>query len=218
MHILTIDTALQGCAVGLYNSEKDDISEDIINMERGQAEHLVPMIQDLVQNFETIDLIAVTKGPGAFAGLRIGLMSAKTFGMVLNKPVVGISTFDAISHTVQGRADIILLETKRHDYYAKIKDAPPECLTAQDVIEKSGKGKITIAGNANDRFKSEVTAPHDFEFIECNMVAPQSLAKLALWEFTNNPGGLNTDPIYLRGPEIGQPKTPPRRLKTEISS
>lgn len=215
MRVLTIDTALQGCAVGLYNSEQDTISENIVHMERGQAEHLVPMIQGIVDDYSQIDLISVTKGPGAFAGLRIGMMSAKTFGMVLNVPVVGISTFDAVAHTAQNKASVILIETKRHDYYAQINGQQPECLTAEDVISKCSKNNAVIAGNANARFQSEIKNVDSLKFIDIEMISPASLAKLAIKEFNKNPEDISVEPIYLRGPEIGKPKRAPRKLEKQ---
>lgn len=211
MNILTIDTALQGCVVGLYNNDDQTIKENIMKMERGQAEHLVPMIQEVTNDFNQIDLIAVTKGPGAFAGLRIGLMSAKTLAMVLNIPVVGVSTFDVIANTVHVLPDIITLETKRSDYYVQVVGQEPQCMSANE-IQKFAIDKTIIAGNANERLKSELEEVSNIEFIDIDLTSPQSLAVLALEQFMKAPEKINSDPIYLRSPEIGTPKRPPRKL------
>lgn len=210
MRILSMDTALQGCAVGLYDSETGLSEENILPMERGQAEHLIPMIEDMITEYDALDLIAVTQGPGAFAGLRIGLMSAKTFAMVLNIPVVGVSTFDcmfAISN-----ADMVVLETKRQDYYAQIKGESPACMHAQDIEDKSAGQGITIIGNANDRLKSELNQMDHIIFKDVDLIPPHILSALAIEKYTADPAAINAEPIYLRGPEIGTPKRKNRKI------
>ena len=102
--ILAIDTAMNGCSVCVYDAvSKVSLSKIIENMPRGQAEKLMPMIVTALERakggkveFNDIDMIAVTCGPGAFTGLRIGLSTAKALAMVLDIPVIGVETFDAL--------------------------------------------------------------------------------------------------------------------------
>lgn len=212
MQILTIDTALQGCTVGIYDTDEDTIIENAVKMERGQAEHLIPMIEEIVSDFEKIDMIAVVRGPGAFAGLKIGLMSAKTFGMVLKVPVIGVTSFDAIYETTEKKAQAVILETKRKDYYAQIRHKEPQCLTAAEIEKTINGEKITIAGNANNRLKDELQSHDNVEFIDCELSSPKSVAKTAFEQFKTAPNKVDISPLYLRGPEIGTPKKKPRKL------
>jgi tRNA threonylcarbamoyladenosine biosynthesis protein TsaB len=46
-------------------------------------------------DFDNIDRIAVTTGPGSFTGLRVGIAAARGLGLAANKPVVGLSTLAA---------------------------------------------------------------------------------------------------------------------------
>ncbi len=215
MRILTIDTALQGCAVGLYDSVSDVITEDMLKMERGQAEHLVPMIEEITKgDYKGIDLIAVSQGPGAFAGLRIGLMCAKTLSMVLSIPVVGVPTLQAMQKASEKNAGVVLIETKRADYYVQIEKQEPACLSAVEVMSAiKGKGH-TIVGNANDRFKMEIREIEDIRFETIEMIPPKILAMIALETFTKSPDSIDSNPIYLRAPEIGTPKRAPRKIKS----
>ena len=70
-------------------------------MERGQSEAIAPMLRDAMAeaglDFNRIDRIAVTLGPGTFTGIRIGLACAKGLALALGIPLVGIDTLRAIA-------------------------------------------------------------------------------------------------------------------------
>jgi tRNA threonylcarbamoyladenosine biosynthesis protein TsaB len=98
--ILAIDTALSACSVALTRDNETLVSA-IEPMQRGQAERLAPMVSDLMLSaglaFSQIDIIAVTTGPGAFTGLRVGLAFARGLALALNRPCVGFSTLDVLA-------------------------------------------------------------------------------------------------------------------------
>ncbi len=101
MRILAIDTALSGCSASVLDSESGAYSARTTEIGRGHAEHLMPMIESVMEEsasgFDALDRIAVTVGPGSFTGLRVGLSVARGFGLVLKKPVVGVTTLAAIA-------------------------------------------------------------------------------------------------------------------------
>jgi tRNA threonylcarbamoyl adenosine modification protein YeaZ len=70
-------------------------------MARGHAEALMPMLARLRESaafyFNIIDRIAVTVGPGSFTGLRVGIAAARGIGLATGKPVVGITTLEALA-------------------------------------------------------------------------------------------------------------------------
>ncbi|WP_099202971.1 tRNA (adenosine(37)-N6)-threonylcarbamoyltransferase complex dimerization subunit type 1 TsaB [Miniphocaeibacter massiliensis] len=103
MKILSIDTSTMisscsvmedGIIVGDYN----------VNQKLTHSETLVPMVNDLLEKLNIklseIDLYVVGKGPGSFTGLRIGMTVAKTFAQINEKPIIGISTLEAISSQI----------------------------------------------------------------------------------------------------------------------
>ncbi len=216
MIILAIDTTMNGCGVCLYDGASDKlISSKSLEMSRGQAEHLMPMIDTVVENYNDIDMIAVTKGPGAFTGMRIGLATAKSLALVLDIPVVGVSTFDAVFNTYLAVKDQksydyygILLETKRSDYYFKLFPYGEECIIAdaQKVVAMTEGKDCLILGDANSRFKEDVAT--DMRFYDINLPDPLQVAYLAIQDRS-----VGCDPVYLRMPEIGMPKNRLRKLK-----
>lgn len=92
--ILAIDCAHGDCSAALSDGEKI-ISEIDEQMERGQAERLIPMVRDVLKqadaSFADIDVVAVTTGPGSFTGVRVGLAAADGIAMAAGLPMIGVS-------------------------------------------------------------------------------------------------------------------------------
>ncbi len=123
MQVLVIDTHSSPTGVAIVEDE-ELVGEISIHEEYSQSDHLLPLIQDLFlrtnRKIESIDAFVVCKGPGSFTGLRIGMTTAKTFAQLYEKPVVGISTLEAIGAKFMFTGDIIPIVDGRggNVYYA----------------------------------------------------------------------------------------------------
>jgi len=100
MRIFAIDTALEACSAAVLDTERGAlVAHESLPMQRGHAEALMPLVKRVLDrsalDFENIDRIAVTTGPGSFTGLRVGIAAARGLGLAANKPVVGLSTLAA---------------------------------------------------------------------------------------------------------------------------
>ncbi len=100
MRILAIDTACNLARVAL--TEDGVLCKEItVDDKRRHSVKLLPAIETLLAECgrapKDLDLIAVTKGPGSFTGLRIGVVTAKTMAYALHVPLVGVNTLDAIA-------------------------------------------------------------------------------------------------------------------------
>ena len=228
MITLSIDSTMNGCSAGLYHDEKGPMVEKVMEMARGQAEHLMPMIDAVLDDagikYNEIDLVAVTKGPGAFTGMRIGLATAKSLALALDVPIVGVCTFRAILQTYlndktnTGYAYYgVLLETKRQDYYFQMFDGKTlkpctekTSASSQDIVDLISNRDCAILGDASQRFKDESGLEEELPFYDIKMPHPSMVADCAV--------GYNDEtdcvPVYLRAPEIGTPKNPPRKIKS----
>ena len=95
LNILAFDTAMSGISIGAVNKDGKS-AQRVMETARGQAAHLIPLIQETLEeidvSFQDLDVIGVTRGPGSFTGLRIGLTTARTLGLSLNIPVIGLNT------------------------------------------------------------------------------------------------------------------------------
>ncbi len=100
MRILAVDTSTTSCSVAVV-AQSSLIAEATIVREQTHSKHLMEMV-DRVINFSgmtvaELDGFAVTRGPGTFTGLRIGISTVKGMAAASGKPVVGISSLEALA-------------------------------------------------------------------------------------------------------------------------
>lgn len=73
---------------------------------RSEGGHFVPLLAQLLRGVglgpEAVELLVVVTGPGSHTGLRIGLMAARTLAWALGRPVVGVTTLEALLRQAEG--------------------------------------------------------------------------------------------------------------------
>lgn len=103
-HILCIETGTTVCSVALGN-ENGLLGYKELADSKSHASELSIFIQNLLKeisfNIKDIDAIAVSKGPGSYTGLRIGVSLAKGICFALNKPLIAIGSLDSMVHGVE---------------------------------------------------------------------------------------------------------------------
>jgi tRNA threonylcarbamoyladenosine biosynthesis protein TsaB len=89
------------------------------------SENLLNILDTLLKQYnltlEAIEVFAVGVGPGSFTGTRIGVMTAKTFAAVLQKPLYGVNSLDTLAHQCRGLSNTAvfpLLPCRRESVYA----------------------------------------------------------------------------------------------------
>jgi universal bacterial protein YeaZ len=103
MLVLGVDTSLPLLSVALLK-DGDVIGAVTLEGKGSRNEKLLPAIDWLLAESgierHAIDLFAVTRGPGSFTGVRIGLATVQGLALALDKPVVAMSTHEAIAQSV----------------------------------------------------------------------------------------------------------------------
>ncbi len=100
MRVLAFDTSLGGGSAAVV-AEGVCLARADEPRPRALVERLLPMIEDVLARaglrYGALDLIAVTVGPGTFAGLRIGVAAARGLGVATGVPVAGVTSLEALA-------------------------------------------------------------------------------------------------------------------------
>ena len=208
MKILAIDSTHGTCSAAFFDGERV-VSEIVEEMERGQAERLIPMVQDVLKKanatFSDIETVAVTTGPGSFTGVRVGLAAADGIALAAGLPMTGVSVLDVLAWKINNRhSDIeklcLVLETKRDDYYAQCFEngKPVTEPAALPATELAGLNGCVFAGNAVDRLACEIDLPSDAIL----NVAMPTAGEIAVFASLKTPERAYPEPLYLREAEV----------------
>jgi tRNA threonylcarbamoyladenosine biosynthesis protein TsaB len=122
MQLLALDTATAHCGVGLALDGRI-LAE--IGLSHGQthARHLMAGVRAVLElaevRLQDVDAFAVTRGPGSFTGLRIGISTAKGMALATGKPIVGVSGLDVLAHQAGVTEGLIcpMLDARRNEVY-----------------------------------------------------------------------------------------------------
>lgn len=125
MRIVAIDSS--GLVASVAILENDSILATYsVNYKKTHSQTLLPMLDAVAKmidlDLDTVDAIAIAKGPGSFTGLRIGSATAKGLGLALDKPIVEIPTVDGLAYNLWGAKDLVcpLMDARRNQTYTGI--------------------------------------------------------------------------------------------------
>ncbi|MCR5502057.1 MAG: tRNA (adenosine(37)-N6)-threonylcarbamoyltransferase complex dimerization subunit type 1 TsaB [Lachnospiraceae bacterium] len=125
MRLLSIDSS--GLTASVAVTEDDRlIAEYNVNYKKTHSQTLLPMIDEILRmtelDPETLDAVAVSKGPGSFTGLRIGSAAAKGLAQALNIPIIEIPTLLGLACNAFGSDEIIcpIMDARRSQVYTAL--------------------------------------------------------------------------------------------------
>ena len=124
---LFIDTSMKNVSISIVKDNKimSIIQEDIPNEHSKYATSYVKkVIDDAEIDANDIDDILVVNGPGSFTGVRIGVTIAKTYGYLINKELIPVSSLKSLAISSQ-KKDIVMsvIAANRNNYYVGIYDS-----------------------------------------------------------------------------------------------
>ncbi|MGR6531723.1 tRNA (adenosine(37)-N6)-threonylcarbamoyltransferase complex dimerization subunit type 1 TsaB [Brevundimonas sp. RM1] len=223
MKVMVIDTALGACVAGVFTGEADAAPPYALGvraevMAKGHQERLGGLARDAAAEaggFDGIDRIGVTVGPGSFTGLRVGLAFALGLGAALDRPVVGVSTLDALAASVPAKGMVAaVIDARRGQVYARLfRDGAPlgeaEALpleTARDrILAAAGDARSTLIGSGAALLGEIFPELAGAALHPLPAPTPEAVAALTL---AADPATSPPQPLYLRAPDA----TPPSRL------
>jgi tRNA threonylcarbamoyladenosine biosynthesis protein TsaB len=195
-YILNIETATTNCSVSLSKNGKTILLKEDYNNNYSHAERL-HMYIDAVLNeagitSKDLDAVAVSKGPGSYTGLRIGVSAAKGLCFALDKPLVSVSTLEALAHQVIYNDGVIvaMLDARRMEVYSAIFDSKHNQIreTEAQIIDADSfnsylqEGKVYFIGNGVEKTKTLINHPNAV-FIEDKLPSANEMSFLAYNKF-----------------------------------
>ena len=152
--LLAIDTSTSAITVALHDGSSA-LAESTTLDARGHAEHLAPSIRTVLDAVGAAPMdvthVAVGLGPGPFTGLRVGIVTARTFALATGAPVHGLCSLDVLAHqavvagvVVAGGELVVATDARRKEVY-----------WARYAVEPAQPGGIRRLGDP------QVTGPAD---------------------------------------------------------
>ncbi len=220
--LLAIDTATSAITVALHDGDRVLAESSTLDARR-HGEYLAPGIAKVLaqagRTSAEVSAVVAGTGPGPFTGLRIGLVTARTFAFAAGVPVFGVCSLDALAHQAWlqdpaslGRSCVVATDARRKEvYWARyditdrgvLRNGEPLVAKAESIAEQVrdlpviGRGAILYPEWFGRRL-----GPLD--------VSAGAMAGLAAQRMAAGEQLPAADPMYLRRPDA----TPmaPRRL------
>ena len=231
MIVLSIDSSSKVATAALF-SEDTLLGEYVLNNKREHSVILMDMVNDLLADcnltIDDIDGYIISKGPGSFTGLRIGMATVKGLSFGSNKPYVSISSLKALAYSVSAFNGLIcpIVDALRENVYTalfknvngnfeKLLDyTPMDMCDLIDLLKQKGE-EVLFVGDGISKHREYIEANFKeakFAPNHLNLVHASSLAELGIGLLKNgvydNP---DSAPIYLKKPQAERELE--RRLK-----
>ncbi|MGC6432476.1 MAG: tRNA (adenosine(37)-N6)-threonylcarbamoyltransferase complex dimerization subunit type 1 TsaB [Jejuia sp.] len=221
-YILNLETATTNCSVSLSKNGKTIALKEDSRNGYSHAEKLHMFIDAIIKEASLsrsqIDAIAVSKGPGSYTGLRIGVSAAKGLCFALDKPLISLPTLDILAQQVLIEEGVIIpmLDARRMEVYSAIYDAnhhqiretQAQILDEDAFSEYLNNGKVHFIGSGVDKMKVIINHPNAV-FIEDKLPSANEMSTLAFekYKISDTENVAYFEPYYLKDFIATKPKS-----------
>jgi len=222
--ILHIETATQNCSVSLSeNGKLLAFKEQTGNYTH--AENLTVFIQQVLEeanlNFKQLDAVSVSKGPGSYTGLRIGVSTAKGICFALEIPLIAVDTLKSMTKGVllnQIEADLFcpMIDARRMEVYAEIVDRKLNLVRSvnADIVDENTyseflrENSVCFFGNGMIKCKEILSTFNNSIFVEGIEPSAKYMIEMATEKFLKKEfeDVAYFEPHYLKDFIAGKPK------------
>ncbi len=219
MKILSIECSSLSASAAISESGKIT-GESYVNVGLTHSQTLMPMVQNVLlatkTDINSVDVFAVTAGPGSFTGVRIGVAALKGLAGAKNKPCFSVSTTEAIAYPLKGFDGVVcsVMDARCSQVYtALFKNGKRLCEDKAILISelsqelKALNENVILAGDGTEmcyeKLRDEIDglflSEEQFRFARASSVCLIADEKISNGEKTVASGELL--PMYLRLPQ-----------------
>lgn len=199
IYILNLETATKNCSVSISKNGELLALKEICEANFSHAEKLHIFIKDVLNdsnlNYNDLSAIAISKGPGSYTGLRIGVSSAKGLCYALEIPLVSILTLESLANSVKIENGVIipLLDARRLEVYTavfdknynSIKETYNYILDEISFSEYLKKDKVTFLGDGTVKTK-DIIHHENAVFLEGYYPSAKEMVSLSYKKYLSN--------------------------------
>jgi tRNA threonylcarbamoyl adenosine modification protein YeaZ len=210
--LLAFDTATPFVTVALHDGE-DVVVERRSERRMKHGEQLAPLIDAAFTEAgivrQDVTAIAVGVGPGPFTGLRVGLVTARTLGFVLDISVYGVCSLDvialeaALGSRPMGTEFVVATDARRKEVYLATYDERGHRLDGPDVVRPAEAADVgPVAGEGATLYPDAFPDAREPTLPSAGWLARAVAEELAELR--------DPEPMYLRRPDAVAPGAPKR--------
>ena len=221
--ILNIETSTKNCSVALFRGESLLSQKSLLSDKHSHSEILTLFIEEIMTdvNLQLTDLsaIAISKGPGSYTGLRIGVSTAKGLSYSLSIPLISVPTLQSMADNmsrINSNFDLYcpMIDARRMEVFSAFYDVKNNIIrnVQADIIDENSfldysQKSILFFGDGSVKCK-EIIKCKNASFIENIYPCAKDMAVISLKKYLSNDfeDVAYFEPFYLKDFVAGKKK------------
>jgi tRNA threonylcarbamoyladenosine biosynthesis protein TsaB len=220
-YILSIETSTTNCSVALSKSDKVIAFKEYNDTNHSHSELLHSYILEVLSlvelKIEDLSAVAISKGPGSYTGLRIGVSAAKGLCYALNIPLISIDTLESLAHELDIEKGYIVpvLDARRMEVYSAVfnhqykmvDNVKAQIITSESYADLLLENSVYFLGSGANKIASAIENINAHFVLNC-LPSARQMAKLAYekYKIGNTEDVAYFEPFYLKDFKITKPK------------
>ena len=219
--ILNIETSTKNCSVALFSESKLISEKSLLSEKHSHSETLTLFVEDVIKNSDytlvDLDAISVSKGPGSYTGLRIGVSTAKGLSYSLNCPLISVSTLQSMAFYMSKKKsnyDLYcpMIDARRMEVFSSFYDKDNNQVTEvradiidEDSYKKELENKVLFFGDGANKCKDVLTSGNAY-FLDNFSPSATYMGILSLEKYNNKDfeDVAYFEPFYLKDFVVGK--------------
>lgn len=165
--IIILESATKVCSVVAVTNDKTVIVKEETGEGFVHSERLAVLVDELLQSVgEELSAIAVSKGPGSYTGLRIGVSVAKGLAFAKNVPLISFCGLQAMASQTSSGYSFAAIDARRNEVFGQlllngevVKETWAEDFDSPSEVWKSiGNNKVALAGDCTEKVRVQLEA------------------------------------------------------------